>query len=61
MSNITGSGDIGIHIRSLRDRAATARRLAQEIDNEEAARSLHKHADDLDQQAQDLENKISRH
>lgn len=61
MSNMTGSGDLGIYIRSLRDRAATARRLAQEIDNEEAARSLQRHADDLDRQAKDLEGKISRH
>jgi len=59
MSNITGSGDLGIYIRSLRDRAATVRRLARDIKNEETVRSLNRHADELDRKAKELEDKIS--
>jgi hypothetical protein len=59
MSNINGPGELGIYIRSLRDRAATVRRLARDIANEEAVKSLHKHADDLDRKAKELESKIS--
>ena len=59
MSNITSSGELGIYIRSLRDRAATVRRLARDMSDEEAVRSLHKHADELDRKATELESKIS--
>jgi hypothetical protein len=59
MNNITGSGELGIYIRSLRDRAATVRRLARDISDKEAVRSIHKHADELDRKANELESKIS--
>ena len=57
MSNITSSGELGIYIRSLRDRAATVRRLAQDISDKGAAKDLNKHAEELDRQAQELESK----
>jgi predicted nucleic acid-binding Zn-ribbon protein len=59
MSSINGAGELGIYVRSLRDRAATVRRLARDITNEEAVRSLHKHADELERKASELESKIS--
>jgi hypothetical protein len=55
MSDITHSGELGIYIRSLRDRAATVRRLAQDITDKAAAQDLHKHAEELDRQAAELE------
>ena len=51
MSNITGSGYLGRYIQELRDRAVIARRIAKELSDEEAAKSLEKHA--LDFLAQD--------
>jgi hypothetical protein len=41
-------------------RAATERRLAREIANDETVRSLQKHANELDREAGELENKIPR-
>lgn len=57
MSNITGSGELGIYIRSLRDRAATVRRLARDISDKAAVKDLNKHAEELDRQAEELEGK----
>ena len=57
MSNITGSAELGIYIRSLRDRAATVRRLAQDISDQAAVKDLNKHAEELDRQAEELESK----
>ena len=57
MSNITGSGELGIYIRSLRDRAATVRRLARDISDKAAVKDLNKHAEELDRQAEELESK----
>jgi hypothetical protein len=60
MSNITGSGDLGNFIRDLRDRAALTRRIAEEVSDNEAVKSLKKHAHDLEQQAKDLEDRLLR-
>jgi hypothetical protein len=60
MRNITGSGDVGNFIRDLRDRAALTRRIAEEVSDNEAAKSLKKHAHDLEQQAKDLEIRLLR-
>jgi predicted nucleic acid-binding Zn-ribbon protein len=57
----SGSGELGIYIRSLRNRAATVRRLAQDIDDKAAVRNLNKHAEELDRQAEELESQIAPH
>ena len=57
MSDITGSAELGIYIRSLRDRAATVRRLARDISDKAAVKDLNKHAEELDRQAEELESK----
>lgn len=57
MSNTTSSGELGIFIRSLRDRAATVRRLARDISDKAAVKDLNKHAEELDRQAEELESK----
>ena len=57
MSNVTGSGDLGIYIQDLRDRAAMARRIANEVSDEEAAKSLQKRAQFLEMQAEELEGR----
>jgi hypothetical protein len=57
MNDITGPTELGIYIRSLRDRAATVRRLARDISDKAAVKDLNKHAEELDQQAEELESK----
>ena len=59
MSDMTSPGELGIYLRSLRDRAATVRRLARDISDKAAVRDLNKHADELDRQAKELESKIA--
>ena len=59
MSDAAGSGNLGI-IQGLRDRAEIARRISRELSDEEAAKSLAKHAHDLEAQAKDLENGMPR-
>jgi len=49
--SVTGWGNFGNDIRDLRDRAAMTRRIAKEVSDEEAAKSLHKHALELERQA----------
>jgi len=58
--SITGSGDLGNEIRDLRDRSAMVRRIAKEVSDEEAAKSLRKHAQELERQATALEDRIPR-
>ena len=58
--SITGWGNLGNDIRDLRDRAAMTRRIAKEVSDEEAAKTLHKHALELERQAAALEDRISR-
>jgi predicted nucleic acid-binding Zn-ribbon protein len=57
MSKITAAGELGAYIRSLRDRAATVRRLVQDISDESAAKDLSRQAEELDRQAEELESK----
>ena len=57
MSNITDSGDSGRYIQELRDRAATVRRISRELSDDEAAKSLAKHAQDLEREAKQLEDR----
>jgi hypothetical protein len=57
MSNITASGELGTFVRDLRDRAAMARRISRELSDDEAAKSLEKHAQDLERQAKELEDR----
>ena len=58
MSNVTGLGGPGAFVRDLRDRAALTRRIAEEVSDNEAAKSLKKHAQELEQQAQDFEERL---
>jgi len=58
MSNVMGSSDLGKYIRDLRERAAMARRIAKEVSDDEAAKSLQKQAQHLEQEATELEGRI---
>jgi hypothetical protein len=59
MSNTTDPAELGIYIRSLRDRAATVRRLARDLSDKAAVKDLNLHAEELDRQATKLESKIA--
>lgn len=58
MSNVTGSGELGRRIQELRDRAVMARLIARELSDYEASKRLAKHAQTLEQEAKELENKL---
>ncbi|HEX3974088.1 MAG TPA: hypothetical protein VHX19_22325 [Stellaceae bacterium] len=46
------------HIAALRERAAQARRLANEVDDKLAREGLIQHADEFERRAQDLEAQL---
>ena len=52
MSNVTASD-----VQNLRNRAAIARRIANEVSVEEAAESLQKQAQELEREAKELEHR----
>jgi len=52
MSNVTASD-----VQNLRNRAAIARRIANEVSVEEAAESLQKQAQELEGEAKELEHR----
>ncbi|HEX4193602.1 MAG TPA: hypothetical protein VHY80_10905 [Stellaceae bacterium] len=47
------------HIAALRERAAQARRLANEVDDKLAREGLIQHADEFEHRAQDLETQLA--